>query len=193
MDILLKDGRRVVLRRQEVDDEDRVVTFFDALARDPDSTFYPMQRAPEELAKWLRRAGFFSLETNLLWVVETTSSQMVGHMFVKRQDLPTIGIEGIGQLYLALSDDYRRAGLGTQLLSLVKGGLREALKSAGLRRIVGHILQENRASLQAVLRAGFHREGLLKEHFRGVDGRYHDVVVVACLVTSEVDERAVAM
>lgn len=68
-------------------------------------------------------------------------------------------------------------GYGTQAAELMKV---YAFRRLGLHKLTLRVLAENQRARRSYEKAGFCQEGYLKEEVRLKDGRYHDVVLMAC-------------
>jgi len=71
-----------------------------------------------------------------------------------------------GQIGYQVSPDYRRQGVGTQIVSTC---VRTIFAETDLRRLTALVAAENIPSCKILERAGFQREGRLREHFL-IDG-----------------------
>ena len=68
-------------------------------------------------------------------------------------------------------------GYATQAAELMKA---YAFRRLGLHKLTLRVLAENQRARRSYEKAGFCQEGYLKEEVRLKDGRYHDVVLMAC-------------
>ena len=68
-------------------------------------------------------------------------------------------------------------GYGTEATTLL---VRYAFETLNLNRVWLHVFEENARAVRAYEKAGFRREGLLRQdHYR--DGRYHNTIVMGLL------------
>jgi RimJ/RimL family protein N-acetyltransferase len=182
MQLTLHTGRGVTIRTAAADDRTRLLEHYIRLSRDPEAVFFPLPQDPSAVERWLERSGYFDFGRNIHTLAIDGDGAVVADLFVRRTEMPSIGLSGIGQVYLAIARGYRDIGLGGQLLKLLRTYLRPALVDAGIRRLTGHVFPENHASLAIVFKAGFALEGVLRQHMRGADGRYHDMVVIGMML-----------
>jgi RimJ/RimL family protein N-acetyltransferase len=71
----------------------------------------------------------------------------------------------------------RGQGFGTEAVRML---LDFAFKDLNLHRVYLHVFASNAAAIRAYEKAGFHREGLLRQHAH-IDGNYVDVVPMGIL------------
>jgi RimJ/RimL family protein N-acetyltransferase len=94
-----------------------------------------------------------------------------------------IGIDSVhrfAELQIRIGPPERRGrGHGTEAVRLL---LDHAFRDLGLRRVQLQVFADNAGALRAYEKAGFEREGLLREA-AFVDGRPRDVVVMGVLAT----------
>jgi RimJ/RimL family protein N-acetyltransferase/ADP-ribose pyrophosphatase YjhB (NUDIX family) len=84
---------------------------------------------------------------------------------------------GVGVLWWAVFEPFRRRGLGSRAVRLL---IDHCFAELGLVRVEAHIPVLNRPSLRVALRAGLRREGLLRASSL-VDGLPHDTVILGRL------------
>src|SRR5262249_15610487 len=115
-DLVLRDGRRVVARLGAAADDDALTTYYRQLALADDAPFFPMPRDENSLGRWLDRGGYREWDKNVHWLAcagcEGGAPEIVAHLFIRRTELPSIGLQGIGQCYLTVAAPYRASGLG---------------------------------------------------------------------------------
>ena len=97
----------------------------------------------------------------------------------------------LGLLNLQFGDDDEVAGLAVSVFPLARGhglasralrlGAVWGLSEIGLRRVFAEAAAENAASIRAIEKAGFQREGVLRAHCK-THGRRHDCVMFSLVV-----------
>ncbi len=167
---------RLVLR--EVRDHDADAVF--EMESDPVAMRYwsrlPMTRADEAREAVARAMTFFPERTGLRWsITRPVDDRMIGHATL-----------------FNFSEQNRRAELGYGLIRLQwgKGYMHEALTAVldqafgalTLRRLEADIDPRNAASLRALERLGFTREGLLRERWQ-VGEEISDSVLMGLLAS----------
>ena len=96
----------------------------------------------------------------------------------------------LGLLNLQLGDDEEVAGVAVSVFPEARGrgiapralrlGAAWGLRELGLRRVFAEAATDNEASIRAIEKAGFQREGVLRAHCK-TDGRAHDCVMFSLL------------
>ena len=118
----------------------------------------------EELHRWLAEG------TNAIFVA-TLDGDVVGSLHVIVED-------GMGEVRMNVRADQRGRGGGTRLLAAADDWAR----SRGLRRLWLKVLAPNTRAIALYERAGFAREGLLRQHTRDrVTGEIFDTVYMGKL------------
>lgn len=84
---------------------------------------------------------------------------------------------GVGEFSIYLDRNFRRRGLGRELLTQ----LIEAAAARGYWKLLSRVFPENEASLALCRACGFREVGVYQKHSR-LDGRWMDVVIVETLI-----------
>ena len=85
--------------------------------------------------------------------------------------------EGIAELLIYIDRDFRRHGVGRELMRAVQ----QAARREGHFKLVGRFLAHNDASRTLCRLSGWREVGVHQKHTR-LDGTWHDVVVVEYLI-----------
>ena len=142
-----------------------------------------------ELYKYLEFSPFQSLkesETYLQKLVEKSEMPFAQYWFTKLNKNGKI-IRSFGMHSL---DVYRKSveiGYGISPNYWGKGYFNEVLKTAteyifndlDLRRIVARTAVLNNASIRGLEKLGFLKEGIMREYYRDVDGKWFDAILMA--------------
>jgi RimJ/RimL family protein N-acetyltransferase len=88
-------------------------------------------------------------------------------------------LKGSGEFFTYLHQNYLGQGLGTFMTRTI---LDEA-KRRGFHRIELKVVADNSRAIRAYEHAGFVQEGMLKDAYFGVDGAYHDQLVMGIVLT----------
>ena len=96
----------------------------------------------------------------------------------------------LGLLNLQFGDDEEAAGLAVSVFPEARGrgvapkalrlGATWGLRELGLQRVFAEAAADNQASIRAIEKAGFQREGVLRAHCK-THGRRHDCVMFSLL------------
>jgi RimJ/RimL family protein N-acetyltransferase len=92
--------------------------------------------------------------------------------------------EEVASLAVSVFPEARGRGVATKALRL---GALWGLRELGLARVVAEAAADNYASIRAIEKAGFHREGTLRLHCR-THGERHDCVMFSLVATDLGDE-----
>ena len=111
-------------------------------------------------------------------LVVVDQGRVVGWCDIERRRLE--GFTHCGHLGMGLLPDYRRKGLGRQL---VETALRLA-QEAGIERVELEVYASNTAAVALYERFGFEREGV-KKRARFLDGVYEDLLCMAHFLPRE--------
>ncbi len=82
-------------------------------------------------------------------------------------------------------DDARGKGIGTQA---AKRMIEYAFETLKLHRLFLRVFADNLQAVRSYEKAGFVREAYLKDDVR-IDGKYHDIILMAIINQEESDER----
>ncbi len=97
------------------------------------------------------------LSNTRMWAITEDGGEALGRVgiFVLR--------EGVGELGIIMRREATGRGLASKAIKLVEG---YAFNQLGLHRLMADIDPDNSASLSLFLRAGFQREGLLRNNWK---------------------------
>ena len=79
----------------------------------------------------------------------------------------------VGEIRIVVAHPFQRFGLGTALIAEL---VRHA-PSAGIEKLVGHVMQGQTGGERVMERLGFHLEATLRKHVRDVRGKTRDLHV----------------
>ena len=100
-------------------------------------------------------------------IADATTDVALGLVNVQLDD------EEVAGLAVSVFPDARRRGVGSRALRLAADW---ATRELGVQRVFAEAAVENVASIRAIEKAGFHREGVLRAHCK-THGRRHDCVM----------------
>jgi L-amino acid N-acyltransferase YncA len=86
-------------------------------------------------------------------------------------------VDGIVEMLIYIDRDYRRHGVGRELMRATQA----AARSSGHRKMIGRLVASNEAGRTLCRLSGWREVGLHHQHVR-IDSRWHDVVVVEFLI-----------
>lgn len=164
---------RLILREAETHDVEAVFE----MESDPVAMRYwskpPMQDIAEARASVERAKGYFPARVALRWTIARPDGEMLGHMSLFNFSEPS----GRADIGYGLARQHWGRGYMHEALTAV---LDYAFGTLGLRRVEADVDPRNLASLRAVERLGFAREGLLRERWQ-VGDEISDTVFMGLL------------
>ncbi|MDZ7732881.1 MAG: GNAT family N-acetyltransferase [Acidimicrobiia bacterium] len=158
--VTLDDGERVLLRPIQPDDKAELQRGFERLSRESryKRFFSAVSRLTEKQLAYFTEIDYHD---HFAWVALVTDREeargvAVGR-YIRLRDEPEAA-----EIALAVVDEYQGRGLGRHLLE----ALVETAYANGIRRIVGHVLADNRPMLALLEQAGgtasFEEPGLFR-------------------------------
>jgi L-amino acid N-acyltransferase YncA len=140
-------------------------------AQDHLATFEYFLVAPLERARWMtEHSGKYPL------LVAELSGRVLGWASLSPYQIRP-PIEGIAELLIFIDRDYRRHGVGKELMRAVQAAGRQQ----GHHKLIGRFVIHNEAGRTLCRITGWREVGVHEKHTR-LEGRWHDVVVVEYLV-----------
>jgi RimJ/RimL family protein N-acetyltransferase len=169
MDYQLRDGRVVTVREFKREDFASMLVMFQSLSKEALQFGRPPYDQPR-LERWVS-----GLEGGIL-LLALDRANVVGVSMIFGRALARL--KGVGELVIYIHQGYHGQGLGSFLTRTI---LLEA-KRRGFHRVGLEVVADNVAAIKMYERAGFLREGRLKDAFFGDDGKYHDELVMGILL-----------
>jgi RimJ/RimL family protein N-acetyltransferase len=165
-EVELKDGRGILLREAMSDDIDRLTDFYKSLSEEV--LIYGLP--PYDRTRIERFLSGFGRD---IIVLALDHEKVVGHLQIFVYTLQRL--KGIGELIIYLHQDYLNKGLGTQMMTFAL----ELARRKGLHRVFLQVVKDNTRAVHLYMKMGFVVEGILKDAYFGVDGHYHDMLLMA--------------
>jgi len=134
------------------------------------SVAFPVFWEGEE--KWLEQK--VQAKDSLVLAVETKQEKHIGNLNLESIDW--ISRSAVGGIMIGDKEEWNQ-GYATEAEKLL---LAHAFGALNLNRIHAHIVAGNAGSVRAAEKAGFQKEGVLREHLFK-NNRYHDVIAVGIL------------
>jgi RimJ/RimL family protein N-acetyltransferase len=170
--IVLKDGRQILLRHVEVSDAARVIEFVHGFVYDEEyvplveGEFNPTLEEEEQLlSNYVERS-------NALFLVAEFEGKIVGNINVdgnQRQIMRHTAVFGMG-----MHKEWQSCGLGTAILEVA---ISWAKSNAELEILFLQVYAENEAGLALYRKMGFIQHGRIPNFFKQ-NGRYHDEIAM---------------
>jgi L-phenylalanine/L-methionine N-acetyltransferase len=162
----------IAVRRVLADDAGAVQQALDSVARE--RRFILRVEAPP--VEDVRSLIFDALRCDLPYYVASEAKEIVGFCAITRR--MEAGCGHVGQLGMAVVADYRRQGLGRQLLSLAL----EHAARVSVTRIELEVYSSNQAAINLYESLRFQKEGV-RQRARYLDGVWDDMTLMALLAT----------
>jgi hypothetical protein len=106
-------------------------------------------------------------------LVAVVSGMIVGDATLDRE--PFGWTSHVGELRIVLEDEYEPLGLRGVLCEQML----EIARASGIEKVQTEVLAERESYIHMLEHQGFKREAVRKNHARGMDGKLHDVVILA--------------
>ena len=136
------------------------------------ATFENFLGTPAERARWVEQhSGKYPL------LVADLHGRVVGWSSLSPYQVRP-HIEGIAELLIYIDRDYRRHGVGRELMRAIQS----AGRKEGHHKLIGRFVAHNDAGRTLCRMTGWREVGVHQKH-TFLDGRWHDVVVVEFLIT----------
>ncbi len=161
----LKDSRKVTLRLLEVSDRDQLLDMFSTMS-DKALEWGMPPYAKETIDRWMSNIE------KLIPLIAIFNEKIVGYASVFRHTHPRE--KGVSDMGIYLHQDFHGVGLGTAMTETVLS----IAKEQGLHRISLHVAEDNIAAVKLYKKLGFIIEGTMRDAYYGVDGKYHNMLVM---------------
>ena len=159
------------VRPAESRDADNVARIYLQATQDRLATFEKFLTSAEERARWVaEHTGQYPM------LVAELNGRILGWASLSPYRVRP-HIEGIAELLIYIDRDYRRHGVGRELMRAIQ----DAARREGHFKLIGRFLAYNDASRTLCRLAGWREVGVHQKHTR-LDGAWHDVVVVEYLI-----------
>jgi phosphinothricin acetyltransferase len=158
-------------RPAEKGDADAIARIYHQATLDGLATFEDFLVTPEERERWVVERS----EKHPLFVAELHGRVLGWAALNMHFTRPRI--QGVVEMLIYIHRDYRRHGVGRELMR----ALLEAGRAVGHHKILGRFATHNDAGRRLCRLAGFREVGILEKHAR-IDGRWQDVVLVEYLI-----------
>jgi len=162
---------RLTVRPGELRDTSDIARIYMQATQDNLATFENFLHTPEERTNWVNEhSGKYPL------LVAELNGWILGWAALSPYRVRP-AMEGIAELLIYIDRDYRRHGVGRELMRAVLA----LAESVGHFKLVGRFLAHNDAGRRLCRMTGWREVGVHVKHTKLGD-RWHDVVVVECLI-----------
>jgi phosphinothricin acetyltransferase len=167
-----KPRPQLQVRAAEERDTHDIARIYAQATQDNLATFEHFLVTPEERTRWVtEHSGKYPL------LVAELNGRVLGWASLSPyQARPRI--DGIAELLIYIDRDYRRHGVGRELMRAIQA----AGRNAGHHKLIGRFVAHNDAGRTLCRLNGWREVGVHEKHTL-LEGRWHDVVVVEFLIT----------
>lgn len=160
------------VRPAETRDAQDIARIYLQATQDHLATFENFLVTPEERARWvLEHSGKFPL------LVAELNGRVLGWASLSPYQVRP-HTDGIAELLIYIDRDYRRHGVGRELMRAIQS----AARTQGHFKLIGRFLAHNDAGRTLCRLTGWREVGVHEKH-TALEGRWHDVVLVEYLIT----------
>ena len=166
-----KPRPQLQVRAAEIRDAHDIARIYLQAIQDHLATFENFLGTPEERTRWVtEHSGKYPL------LVADLNGRVLGWTSLSPYQVRP-RIEGIAELLIYIDRDYRRHGVGRELMRAIQS----AARKEGHRKLIGRFVAHNDAGRTLCRMTGWREVGVhLKHTF--LEGCWHDVVVVEFLI-----------
>jgi RimJ/RimL family protein N-acetyltransferase len=134
----------------------------------------------EEALRWMRPTNEETLKklcsSKNMILIAKHENRIIGHCMLDVYQHFTG--KGISSLIVNVHQDFQNKGLGTMMIRVIIDWAR----SEGMRRIELGVVVEHKMAIHVYEKLGFRTEGILREAHYGMDGKYHDKLIMGLLL-----------
>jgi putative acetyltransferase len=175
--ITLKDGARVLFRVLGPDDKDALVTFFQSVT--PGDLQYIRSRVQDKkvVSQWALKPDY----DRVLPIVALVQERIVGEATLHFRTGPHAHV---AEIRIFLSSDFRRRGLGVQMLETMF----ELARWRDTHLLEAQIVADQSRVIKAFKKLGFEQQGSLEDYFKTSELGARDVAVLVKRLQAPQDE-----
>jgi RimJ/RimL family protein N-acetyltransferase len=175
--ITLKDGARVLFRVLGPPDEKALVALFQAVAADDLRYIRSDVRDQALVAQWAQKPDY----GRVLPIVALVQDRIVGEATLHFKSGPHAHV---AELRIFLASDFRRRGLGLQMLEMMF----ELARWRNIHLLEAQIVADQSRVIKAFKKLGFEQQGLLEDYFLTSELEPRDVAVLVKRLLAPQDE-----
>ena len=165
----LRDGTSITLRPMQPDDADALLAFFQKLSSEDRFFLKEDVASPRVIQRWVDDMDY----DRALPIIALDGDTVVADGTLHRSRANAR--RHIGQIRIAVADDYRNRGLGTTLLN----DLATIANEHGLERLLLEAVSDHEDdAIKAAEYVGFVRVGSLPGHAKDLQGHPRDIVLL---------------
>jgi L-amino acid N-acyltransferase YncA len=168
--VKLKDGTDVVIRDLTMDDLDKSIAFFKELPKEDRIYLRVDVTKPENVEHRIQMMKF----GKVIRLVAITDDRIIadGALELETEEWE----EHIAELRLIVAHPYQRKGLGMIMARELFG----IAASKNVEEVVVKFMEPQVAAWKVVEKLGFHKDSILHDYVKDIDGVKHDLVLMRC-------------
>jgi len=160
---------RIVLRAWAQDDLDALGKLRNDLPLQEMLMSQPRPNSADRVQDWLTEKS--GRDDGVFFVIaERDSDRVLGYVQVVNMDTQ----HGTGELGICIGPDFQGSGYGSSAMVLLEDYLQRVFS---LRKLLLHVVADNKGAVKFYLKLGFDEVGSMKDHFLN-DGKYRDVIIM---------------
>ena len=160
---------RIVLRAWVRDDLDALAKLRNDLTLQEMLMSQPRPNSADRVQDWLTEKS--GRDDGVFFVIaEPDSDRVLGYAQVANMNT----MHGTGELGICIGPDFQGCGYGASAMALLEDYLKRVFS---LRKLLLHVLADNKGAVKFYLKLGFDEVGRMQDHFLN-NGEYRDVVIM---------------
>jgi phosphinothricin acetyltransferase len=174
-----KPRAQLSVRAAEERDAQDIARIYAQATQDHLATFEHFLVTPDERKRWMtEHTGKFPM------LVAELNGRVLGWASLSQYQVRP-RIDGIAELLIYIDRDYRRHGVGRELMRAIQS----AGRAAGHHKLIGRFVAHNDAGRTLCRLNGWREVGVHEKHTQ-LEGRWHDVVIVEFLIPENLPRAA---
>lgn len=175
--VTLGDGARLLLRPLTPDDRAALIDLYAAAHPEDLRALRDDVTDPDVIHAWVDDLDY----RHVLPLLALIDGRVVGNATLHHRPGP---YRHIGEVRIFLAQDFRRRGLGTEMLKT----LIDLVRKEGLHWLQAEVFASQPKVIRAFERVGFERRCVLEDYFMLADGQTEDVVLLLLRLLQRTDE-----
>jgi phosphinothricin acetyltransferase len=167
---------QLLIRRAETRDCAEIAHVYHQATQDGLATFENFLLTAEDRERWVQEHT-----DRLPLLVAELAGKVLGWASLSPYHVRP-RVEGIVEMLIYIDRDYRRHGVGRELMRATQA----AARAAGHRKMIGRLVASNEAGRTLCRLSGWREVGIHQQHVR-IDTRWHDVVIVEYLIPENLE------
>ncbi|MEW6137199.1 MAG: GNAT family protein [Thermodesulfobacteriota bacterium] len=169
-EIVIKSGVPVILRPLVLEDEQRMLEFFQRIPEDERWFLRENVADPEVMYHWIRRLDF---ESVIPLVAVTADGTIIANVRIHRRHSDCM--THVAHLRIQVDPAYRHQRLGTwMLLDAIKLAM-----SMGIEKLVAEFVSGvEEPAMNAARKLDFFEQAVLRDYVKNRRGEYHDLIIM---------------